>query len=176
MQTCIIYMGKSESTVLMLQVLREVLGWVSTGKETRKVPTPAHNLQYVVPSYVQPRQTSVPYHQYPSHLKFYPTPQYYSVPPAPGSGLETTQYDEGKLKEALASLCATVYHRMVRADADLTARFDDIAARICEQSAKPRMTFTELITEAEKVAAQTIPLPFYVWHLSEENPNSCCIS
>uniref|UniRef100_A0A0E0FBC2 Uncharacterized protein n=1 Tax=Oryza meridionalis TaxID=40149 RepID=A0A0E0FBC2_9ORYZ len=113
------------------------------------------------------------------------------------SGLEGTQGDDWKLQEALASLCATVFNRIISKDADLTARFNDIAAGICDQTAKPRMTFADLINEAVKVhriefkkpekpkpAARPelyefmpayYPPPHFMY-LGEEDPNACCIS
>ncbi|XP_052138630.1 uncharacterized protein LOC127757206 isoform X1 [Oryza glaberrima] len=113
------------------------------------------------------------------------------------SGLEGTQDDDWKLQEALASLCATVFNRIVSKDADLTARFNNIAAGICDQTTKPRMTFADLINEAVKVhriefkkpekpkpAARPelyefmpakYPPPHFMY-LGEEDPNACCIS
>ena len=113
------------------------------------------------------------------------------------SGLEGTQDDDWKLQEALASLCATVFNRIVSKDADLTARFNNIAAGICDQTTKPRMTFADLINEAVKVhriefkkpekpkpaarpelyefvTAKYTP-PHFMF-LGEEDPNACCIS
>lgn len=146
-----IYIGMTESTV-MLQVLREALGWGLTGEEILRVAV---------------------------------------------SGLEGTQDDDWKLQEALASLCATVFNRIVSKDADLTARFNNIAAGICDQTTKPRMTFADLINEAVKVhriefkkpekpepaarpelyefvTAKYTP-PHFMF-LGEEDPNACCIS
>lgn len=109
------------------------------------------------------------------------------------SGLEGTQDDDWKLQEALASLCATVFNRIVSKDADLTARFNNIAAGICDQTTKPRMTFADLINEAVKVhriefmpeppakpepyefMPAKYPPPHYMF-LVEEDPNACCIS
>lgn len=142
-----IYIGMTESTV-MLQVLREALGWGLTGEEILRVAV---------------------------------------------SGLEGTQDDDWKLQEALASLCATVFNRIVSKDADLTARFNNIAAGICDQTTKPRMTFADLINEAVKVhriefmpeppakpepyefMPAKYPPPHYMF-LVEEDPNACCIS
>ncbi|KAF2907441.1 hypothetical protein DAI22_12g097400 [Oryza sativa Japonica Group] len=92
-----------------------------------------------------------------------------------GSGLAATQDNDGRLQEALASLCATVYNRMVNTDADLADRFEDITARMCDLAAEPLKTFSDLIQEAMQRQPPYYP-PENAMRSNDENPNECCIS
>uniref|UniRef100_A0A0D9XYE1 Uncharacterized protein n=1 Tax=Leersia perrieri TaxID=77586 RepID=A0A0D9XYE1_9ORYZ len=132
----------------------------------------------LAPIYIQPTTEGSWYshHQYPYYGMHHPGQDYYISPP--GTGLDATQHDDRTLKEALASLCATVYRKMVITDAELTDRFDNIAADICYQAAKPCMTFAGLIKEAEKVAETMLRPPYYPPPppmIIMDEPSECCI-
>lgn len=94
------------------------------------------------------------------------------VPSAPGEDLEIVcesqenarNWEKGggrKLKEILTFFCllATICDKLISADdQDLSRQFDEIAAEICLDSAKPVRTFASLVQEAhealEEVKAQ----------------------
>ncbi|KAJ1269375.1 hypothetical protein BS78_07G207200 [Paspalum vaginatum] len=62
------------------------------------------------------------------------------------------QQEDGKLQEALLSLCDTVHKKFVsEADPDLARQFDDIAAAVCLEQKRAVRTYTHLVEDAQQL-------------------------